>query len=355
MGFIQKAGDTLFRKKRKIRVLIVDDSAFIRNILSKELACDSEIEVVGSAPNPYEARDKIVELKPDVLTLDIEMPRMDGLTFLKKLMHFYPMPVIIVSSLAKEGSRIALEAIDAGAVDVVAKPSSNYSAPEMSLLLIDKIKAAATVKVKQMLKPQKDDSTRHEAIRKKTDKVIAIGASTGGTQAIQKVLMAMPEDAPPIVIVQHMPEYFTRSFADRLNSLCAIEVKEAEDEDQVISGRAIVARGNVHMLLKKERSGGYYVKLKDGPLVSRHRPSVDALFKSVARSAGANAVGVILTGMGSDGADGIKEMHDNGAINVAQDENSCIVYGMPREAVARGGVDHVIPLNMISSKILELI
>jgi two-component system chemotaxis response regulator CheB len=354
MGFIQKAGNSLFHKKRKVKTLVVDDSAFMRGILSKELSFDPDIEVVGVASDPYDARDKIVTLKPDVVTLDIEMPRMDGLTFLKKLMHYYPIPVIIVSSLAKEGSDVALEAIEAGAVDVVCKPKSNALAAETSLLLIDKIKAAAKIKTK-LIQPMQDGvSERLNLVQKNTDKIIVIGASTGGTQALQCVLTAMPENAPPILVVQHMPEYFTNSFAERLDSLCAIEVKEAEDDDRIFSGRAVIARGDIHMLLKKD-SQGYYVRLKEGPFVSRHRPSVDVLFKSAARTAGLHAIGVILTGMGADGAEGMKEMHDKGAVNIAQDEKSCIVYGMPREAVAHGGVDHIVPLNMISRKILDLI
>jgi two-component system chemotaxis response regulator CheB len=338
---------------RKIRVLVVDDSAVVRQIFERELNRDPGIEVIGTAPDPYVARDRIVELKPDVVTLDVEMPRMDGITFLRKLMHHYPLPVIIVSSLTARGGELALEALEAGAVDVMCKPGAAYSVGDMSVQLVDKIKAAARVRV------QKHEATAPTAVRpqlamtRTTNKIVAIGASTGGTQALQRVLMAMPANAPGIVIVQHMPEHFTRSFADRLNELCSITVKEAEDGDTVAPGKALIAPGNFHMLLN--RSGAvYFVNVKKGPLVSRHRPSVDVLFKSVARYAGRNSVGVIMTGMGADGAQGLLEMKTNGASTVAQDEASCIVYGMPREAVALGAADSVVALDAIPRKILEL-
>ena len=338
-----------------IRVLVVDDSAMVREILVKELSRDPAIKVVGTAPDPFVARDKVVNLKPDVLTLDIEMPRMDGITFLRKLMKHAPVPVIVVSSLTPKGGDLALEALDAGAVEVMCKPGPAYSIGDMSVALIDKIKAAATVKVAQktaLAAPAKEEPKRLSMTRT-TNKVIAIGASTGGTEALRDVLMAFPPNAPGAVIVQHMPEHFTRSFAQRLNELCAIEVKEAVDGDRVTPGKALIAPGNFHMLLK--RSGAvYYVQVKMGPLVSRHRPSVDMLFKSVARFAGRNAVGIIMTGMGADGSRGMKEMKDHGAINIAQDEATSVVFGMPKEAIALGAVDHVLPLRRIPAKALEL-
>jgi two-component system, chemotaxis family, protein-glutamate methylesterase/glutaminase len=342
--------------QKKIKVLIVDDSAIVRKIFTQELSRDPEIDVVGSAPDPYIARDKIVELKPDVVTLDIEMPRMDGVTFLRKLMRYYPLPVIIVSSLTPTGGDLALEAMDAGAVEVMCKPGAAYSVGDLSVELIDKIKAAARVTVKK-----KEATAQHTlskqvqtlAMTRTTNKVVAIGASTGGTQALQDVLTALPANAPGIVIVQHMPEHFTRAFANRLNELCKIEVKEAVDGDRVTNGRALIAPGNYHMLM--QRSGAvYYVQVKGGPLVSRHRPSVDVLFKSTARYAGANAVGVIMTGMGRDGAEGMREMHDAGAKCIAQDEASSVVFGMPKEAIALGAVDYIIPLSSISHKILDI-
>lgn len=342
---------------RKIRVLIVDDSAVVRQIFTQELTRDPEIEVVGTAPDPYVARDKIVELKPDVITLDIEMPRMDGVTFLRKLMRHYPLPAIIVSSLTAKGGDLAFEALQAGAVDVMCKPGSSYTVGDMSVELVDKIKAAAHVNVKAraaaVVAAAASGKKPLLAMTRTTNKVIAMGASTGGTEALATVLSTMPANAPGIVIVQHMPELFTRSFAERLNRLCAMEVKEARDGDTVVPGRALLAPGNYHMLLR--RSGAsYYVEVKSGPLVSRHRPSVDVLFKSVARYAGRNAVGVIMTGMGADGADGMKEMHDNGAETVAQDEASCVVFGMPKEAIARGGASHVVPLDRITGMALQL-
>lgn len=339
---------------RKIRVLVVDDSAMVRQIFGSELARDREIEVVGTAPDPYVARDKIVTLKPDVVTLDIEMPRMDGVTFLRKLMRHYPLPVIIVSSLTAKGGELAVEALEAGAVEVMCKPGAAYTVGDMSVELIDKIKAAARVDMSRRVaaKAPSGQSAPRLAMTRTTNKVLAIGASTGGTEALARVLSALPPNAPGIVVVQHMPEFFTRSFADRLNGICAIHVKEATDGDSVAPGKALIAPGNYHMLLR--RSGAnYYVQVKSGPLVSRHRPSVDVLFKSVARYAGRNAIGVIMTGMGADGADGMKEMHDAGAETIAEDESSCVVFGMPKEAIARGGVDHVVPLDRIPQAALQ--
>ncbi|MGQ9610295.1 MAG: protein-glutamate methylesterase/protein-glutamine glutaminase [bacterium] len=336
-----------------IKVLIVDDSAVVREIFSTELSKDPELEVVGTAIDPYIARDKILKLNPHVITLDVEMPRMDGITFLRKLMRYHPLPVIIVSSLTPKGGQLALEALNAGAVDVLCKPGAAYTVGDMSVELIDKIKSAAAVDMRKwmpMVNSEPETSPRLSVI-KTTNKVVAIGASTGGTQALQKVLSALPTNAPGIVIVQHMPEHFTRSFAQRLNEVCAIEVKEAENNDSVIPGRALIAPGNKHMLLR--RSGArYYVEVKTGPLVSRHRPSVEVLFNSVAQSAGQNAIGVIMTGMGADGADGMLKMKQSGAVTIAQDEASCVVFGMPKEAIKRGGVDYVVSLDKIPETIL---
>lgn len=335
----------------KIKVLIVDDSAIVRHVFSTELAKDPELEVVGTAPDPYVARDKIVQLQPQVVILDIEMPRMDGLTFLRKLMHFYPLPVIIVSSLTARGGQLAMEAIDAGAIDVMCKPGSSYSVGDMSETLIAKIKAAAFANVRrQEHKPAISTSARL-AMSKTTDKIVAIGASTGGTQAIERVLIQFPHNGPGTVIVQHMPEHFTRSFADRLNGLCDMEVREARDNDSVIPGVALIAPGNYHMLLR--RSGArYYVQIKTGPLVHHQRPAVEVLFQSVAKYAGANAVGAILTGMGADGADGLKAMRDAGAHTIAQDRESSVVYGMPAEAAKRGGACEILPLDKVAGSLI---
>jgi two-component system chemotaxis response regulator CheB len=340
--------------QKRIRVLIVDDSASVRQVLARELTRDPSIEVVGTAPDPYVARDKIVNLKPDVITLDVEMPRMDGITFLRRLMQYYPLPVIIVSSLTPAGGELAMEAMNAGAVDVMCKPGAAYTVGDMAVELIDKVKAAAAVNVHA-----RSNMALHQppaqrlSLTRTTDKIIAIGASTGGTEALKRTLTVLPPNAPGIIIVQHMPEHFTRSFAQRLNQICAIEVCEAENGMRVTSGKAIIAPGNYHMLLR--RSGAvYFVEVKSGPLVSRHRPSVDVMFKSVARYAGRNAIGIIMTGMGADGADGIAEMHKNGAATIAQDEQSCVVFGMPKEAIARGGIDRVVHLDQIPAVALEL-
>jgi len=337
-----------------IRVLVVDDSAIVRKVFSEELSRDSEIEVVGSAPNPYVARDKIVQLKPDVLTLDVEMPRMDGISFLRKLMRYYPLPTVVVSTLTNKGGELAMEALDAGAVEVMCKPGLGYSVGDMSVELIEKIKAAAQVKLVQSPARTEAELTpvQRLSLAKATDKIIAIGASTGGTQALTKLLQALPVNTPGIIIVQHMPENFTLSFAKRLNEICALEVSEAKDGNLVLPGRVMIAPGNYHMMLN--RSGSRYsVRVKSGPLVNRHRPSVEVLFKSVARSAGANAIGVILTGMGNDGAQGILDMKNEGAFTIAQDEESCIVFGMPKEAIKTGGIDQVKPLQHIPATILK--
>ncbi len=341
-----------------IRVLVVDDSAVVRQTFTKELSRAPGIEVIGSAPDPYIARDKIVKLDPDVITLDIEMPRMDGVTFLRKLMHYHPVPVIIVSSLTPKGGELALEALQAGAIEIMCKPGAAYTVSEMSVELVDKIRAAARAGVQKPFPARSGAASSPAKIPKlamtrTTNKVLAIGASTGGTQALQGVLSTMPGNAPGILVVQHMPEHFTRAFADRLDTICEIDVKEAEDGDSVVPGRALIAPGNFHMLLR--RSGArYFVQVKSGPLVSRHRPSVDVLFKSVARYAGGNAVGAILTGMGGDGAAGMLEMKESGAATIAQDEASCVVFGMPKEAINLGAADFVEPLSAIPQRMLEL-
>lgn len=338
-----------------IKVLIVDDSAVVRNIFSKELSSDPEIEVVGTAPDPYVARDKIVQLRPDVITLDIEMPRMDGITFLRKLMKHYPIPVIVVSSLTQKGSDLAMEALQEGAVEVMCKPGPSYSVGDMSLSLIEKIKAASRVNVKDLVSFRSNSQSKKTlSLTKTTNKIVAIGASTGGTQALEYILTSMPSNAPGIAIVQHMPEKFTKSFAKRLNDICAIEVKEAEQNDRLIPGRALIAPGNMHMVVK--RSGAfYYVEIKSGPLVKRQRPSVEVLFDSVAKYAGKNSIGVILTGMGSDGAEGLLKMREAGAPTIAQDEKSCIVFGMPKVAIKIGAAEKVLDLKDIPEAILSYV
>lgn len=342
-----------------VKVLVVDDSAIVRKVLSEELSRERGIEVVGTAPDPFVARDKIVRLHPDVITLDIEMPRMDGLTFLKKLMRHYPLPVIIVSSLTKKGGKLAVEALSMGALEVISKPSEAYSVGDMSIQLADKIRAVARVDVRRRLStqsetPSTETTTAQTVLSTTTNKIIAIGASTGGTEAIKTVLIGMPPNAPGILVVQHMPAKFTTSFAERLDGLCAINVKEAEDGDSVVNGRALIAPGNYHMLLR--RSGArYYVQVKTGPLVHHQRPSADVLFKSVADYAGSNAIGIILTGMGADGAEGLLKMRESGARTIAQDEQSCVVFGMPKEAIKLGAAEKVLTLSQISKSSLEMV
>ena len=337
----------------KVKVLIVDDSAVVRQTLERELSKDNEIEVVGTAPDPFIARDKIVALKPEILLLDIEMPKMDGITFLRKLMKYYPLPVIIVSSLTPKGGELACEAVEAGAVEVLCKPGASYSIGDLTDELIEKIKVCSKIKPHIPLKALEKPPPSKLSLTRTTHKIIAIGASTGGTEALKEVLTALPPNSPGIVIVQHMPEHFTKSFAERLNTQCNIEVKEAENGDSVIPSRALIAPGNRHMMLR--RSGAqYYVEVVEGPLVNRHRPSVDVLFKSVAKYAGKNAVGVILTGMGADGAKGLLEMKQAGAATIGQNEQSSVVYGMPKVAYELGGVDFVEPLNKIAEKALIL-
>lgn len=340
---------------KKIRVLIVDDSAIVRKVFSEELSKYPDIEIIGTAPDPFVARDKIVALQPDVITLDIEMPRMDGLTFLRKLMKYHPLPTIIVSSLTPKGGKLTLEAMEIGAVDVIAKPGGSYTVGNMSAQLVEKIRAASFAKiVKKDLGGHEPDQTPLKALAQTSYKVIAIGASTGGTEALKTVLTKLPANAPGIVIVQHMPANFTAAFADRLDSLCQITVKEARDNDSVVPGLALIAPGNFHMILR--RSGArYYVEVKTGPMVHHQRPAVDILFKSAAKYAGANAIGVILTGMGADGAKGLLEMKNAGAETIAQDENSCVVFGMPKEAIKMGAADKVLPLDKIPIEMMRMV
>jgi two-component system chemotaxis response regulator CheB len=340
-----------------IRVLIVDDSAVVRKVLTEELSRERGIEVIGTAPDPYVARDKIVQLKPDVVTLDIEMPRMDGLTFLKKLMKHYPLPVIVVSSLTQKGGTMAMEALASGAMEVISKPTAAYCVGDMGLQLADKIRAVAHIDFNHSVRSTPAPAApinQNMALGQTTNKVLALGASTGGTEAIRTVLSTLPPNAPGMVIVQHMPAKFTTSFAQRLDSLSQIRVKEASNGDTVVNGLALLAPGNFHMLLKRSGSR-YYVEVKKGPLVHHQRPAVDVLFRSVAKTAGANAVGIIMTGMGADGAAGMLEMNSAGARTIAQDERTCVVFGMPKEAIKAGGVDKTVPLAEISRTALEMV
>lgn len=346
---------------KKIRVLVIDDSAVVRNILTAELSKDPEIEVIASVIDPFAAREKIVELNPDVITLDVEMPRMDGITFLEKLMKYHPMPVIVLSSLTPKGCETALRAIELGAIEVMHKPELDlsYKLNEMILILGDKIKAAAAAKYRfEGLKIERGAVAKAvkqgapTAMIKTTDKIVAIGASTGGTEAIREVLRELPPSFPGILIVQHMPENFTKTFAQSLDKQCQMEVKEAQDGDSVRQGLVLIARGNYHMLLR--RSGArYFVAVKQGPLVCRQRPSVEVFFDSVAQVAGKNAIGVIMTGMGNDGAYGLLHMRQAGAYTIAQDEKSCVVYGMPMEAVKLGAVEEIITLDKIALELIK--
>lgn len=352
----------------KIRVLIVDDSALIRGVLKEIINSQSDMEAVGAAPDPYVAREMIKQLKPDVLTLDVEMPKMDGLDFLERLMRLHPMPVVMVSTLTEQGSDITFRALELGAVDFFTKPKMDIhrGMQEYGEQITEKIRAAASARVRR-LPPGKlatnappanthaESTLASTALSSRTagtEKLILIGASTGGTEAIKEVLMQMPPDCPGILITQHMPEAFTKSFANRLNGLCKITVKEAEHGERVLPGHAYIAPGHSHLLLK--RSGANYVcELSQAPPVNRHRPSVDVLFRSGAGCAGMNIIGVILTGMGKDGAAGMLEMKQAGAYNLAQDEASCVVFGMPKEAIAVGAAHEVVPLADISRRILR--
>jgi two-component system chemotaxis response regulator CheB len=339
---------------QKTRVLIVDDSAIVRKILSEALSCEPDIEVVGTAPDPYVARDKILSLDPDVLTLDIEMPRMDGLTFLHKLMQYHPMPVVVISSLAQPSCRVALTALETGAVEVLAKPGGPYSVGELRHGLAQKVRVAAAARLSRPSANRPTAAVAAPAMAPAPlapDAVIAIGASTGGTEAIAAVLSSMPASTPGVLIAQHIPPGFSRAFANRLNEICAVEVREAKDGDIVHPGLALVAPGDFHLLLRK--SGGRNIAVvKTGPRVCYQRPAVDVLFYSVAEAAGANAVGVLLTGMGSDGAQGLLRMRQAGAHTIAQDEATCVVFGMPREAIHLGGAVQVLPLGAIAQGIL---
>lgn len=349
----------------KIKVLVVDDSAMVRQTMQEILDSDPQIEVVGTAADPFVAAKRMEEVVPDVISLDVEMPRMDGITFLKKLMSQHPIPVVICSTLTEEGAETTLKALEYGAVEIITKPKvgTRQFLEESRIRICDAIKAAAKAQVKKLVastlkvEPKLSaDAVIPEppsrAMVQTTEKVVVVGASTGGTEALRVFLEAMPRDCPGIAIVQHMPERFTAAFAQRLNSLCRITVKEARDNDSILRGQALIAPGNMHMLLK--RSGArYYVEVKDGPLVRRHRPSVDVLFRSAARYAARNAVGVIMTGMGDDGALGMKEMFDAGACTMAQDEASCVVYGMPQEAVKLGGVHKVLPLQSLAMAVVR--
>lgn len=349
----------------KIKILVVDDSAMVRKMLSMELAKDSAIEVLDTAVDPYVARDKIIELKPDVVLLDVEMPRMDGITFLRKLMRYYPSRVIIVSSLAKSGGEVALAAIEYGAMDVMAKPSVSYSVSEMIEQLIDKIKEVAQIpmwRVQEIAKRKlaaldtnevfNRDKKIGQAMIKTTNKIIAIGASTGGTVAIREILQSLPSNTPPIVIVQHMPEYFTKSFAEGLDKVCSMKVKEAEDNEILSVGKALIAPGNYHLSVK--RSGAvYYSKISQEERIFHQRPAVEVLFNSLAKCAGKNSIGVILTGMGKDGARGLLNMKNEGAFTISQDERTSIVFGMPKEAIEIGAVDSVKPIGSIAGEILK--
>jgi two-component system chemotaxis response regulator CheB len=342
---------------KKIKVLIVDDSAIVRKVFSQELSKYPDIEIVGTAPDPFVARDKILKLKPDVITLDVEMPRMDGVTFLRKLMKYYPIPVIIVSSLTQKGGKLTLEALDIGAVEVIAKPGGSFSVGDMSGQLLEKIRAASKVRMSRENKNSRPESEKAEpmkALAETSHKIIAIGASTGGTEALKEVLSKMPVNSPGILVVQHMPAKFTSAFAERLDSLCQIRVREAKDGDSVTPGTALIAPGNLHMILR--RSGArYYVEVKNGPMGHHQRPAVDILFKSTAKYAGPNSIGAILTGMGVDGAAGLLEMRQAGAGTIAQDENTCVVFGMPKESIKLGAVDKVVPIYKVAHEIIKMV
>lgn len=334
----------------KIRVLIVDDSPVVRDIFSRELARDPDIEIVGVAPDPYVARDLIVLHDPDVVTLDIEMPRMDGLTFLRKLMRHHPVPVVVVSSLSTSGGEIAISALEAGAVEVMCKRGGSGMVGDLAVELRDKVKAAASAKI---AKSGEAAPIMRLAQAGPSNHLVVIGASTGGTRALHQILGALPGDAPAMAIVQHMPENFTRAFAQRLNSISAMEVKEAVDGDRLASGRALIAPGDKHMVIRNS-GASLYVEVRHGPLVSRHRPSVDVLFKSAAQAAGDLAIGVLLTGMGKDGASGLKALRDAGAGTIAQDEATSTVFGMPKEAILLGAAAKILPLDGIPAGLLAM-
>ena len=344
-----------------IKVLIVDDSAFVRKLLSEELNKQQDIEVVGTAMNPYIAREKIVKLKPDVLTLDLEMPRMDGLSFLSKLMKHFPMQVVVVSSLTPKNSQNAINALRLGAVEVLCKPGSAYSTQDITKDIVKAVRVAAQAKFDKTVhtpsatgdvKRSKPQLIEEASLVHTTNKLLAIGASTGGTRALEAVLTQLPANMPGIVIVQHMPPVFTKSFAERLDSICNLNVKEAEDNDLVRPGQALIAPGNYHMLVDKV-GAKYYARIKQGPPVHHQRPSVDVMFNSIAQNVGVNAMGVILTGMGADGAKGLLAMKQKGSYTIGQDEETSVVYGMPKEAYKLGAVDDVLPLQKIPDAIIK--
>ena len=353
------------KRKGRVKVLIVDDSAVIRQTLEKVLESDRGLEVIGTAADPYIAAQKIQKEVPDVITLDVEMPRMDGLTFLQKIMTQHPIPVVICSALTEKGAETTLKAMELGAVDIIQKPRLGAKGflEESKIRITDAVKAASKAKLHLLKRSFIDVSpkltadavilrTRSQAMIQTTDRVVVLGASTGGTEAIRVFLEALPLDAPGMVIVQHMPETFTKAFAGRLDTTCRVTVKEAENGDSVIQGRVLIAPGNLHTLLK--RSGAkYYVEIKNGPLVSRHRPSVDVLFRSAARYAGSNTIAIIMTGMGDDGARGMLEIKQSGGYTIAQDEASCVVYGMPKEAVKLGAAQKVVSLNSLPNALIR--
>lgn len=355
------------KSKKKIKVLVVDDSSVVRQTLSSILESDRGIKVIATAGNPYIAVNKIRKEEPDVITLDIQMPRMDGITFLQRIMGQHPIPVVICSSLTEKNSALALKAMQTGAVEIIQKPKvgTKKFLEESKVLITDAVKAAARARVDKVAAeapvPMVTPKLLADAVLAKpkshammvtTDKVIVVGASTGGTEALRTFISGMPMDSPGMVIVQHMPEHFTTSFAHHLDQISSVTVKEAENGDTLIRGRVLLAPGNRHSMIR--RSGArYYVEVRDGPLVCRHRPSVDVLFRSAARYAGSNAVGVIMTGMGDDGARGMKELKDAGARTIAQDEKTCVVFGMPQEAIKLGGVDKVLPLGRIAIEVVR--
>ncbi|MDQ7014148.1 MAG: chemotaxis response regulator protein-glutamate methylesterase [Planctomycetota bacterium] len=344
-----------------VRVLIVDDSSIVRRVLTEQLSRQPDIEVVGTAPDPYIAREKILALSPDVITLDIEMPRMDGLSFLKKLMKYHPVPAIILSSIAGRGSDMAIECLEAGAVDVLSKPNGSTSVGAVAARLGDIIRGIRDVRVgcinasrsDSAIKTVSPPSTSSSPSNTRPSRsIIAIGASTGGTEALRDVLAKLPSDLPGIVIVQHMPAGFTGAFARRLNGLCQMEVREAVDGDHICSGTALIAPGDTQMKVVRN-DAGWGVRVFDGPRVCRHKPSVEVLFTSVAEAAGKHATGIIMTGMGNDGARGLRTMKDAGAYTIAQDEKSCVVFGMPREAIEAGGATDIVPLDKIARRVIE--
>lgn len=348
-------------KKRKLKVLVIDDSALIRGVMKEIINREKDMECVGAAPDPLEAREMIKVLNPDLITLDVEMPKMDGMEFLEKLMRLRPMPVLMVSTLTERGAEVTLRSLELGAVDFVSKPKLDIvrGMEGAAAEITDKIREVAQARVRKTVISPEQEKYSADAILpsvagrySSTEKLIIIGASTGGTEAIREILTKLPADAPGVLVTQHMPEHFTKSFAERLNTLCKITVKEAEHNERVLPGHAYIAPGNWHMLLR--RSGAnYVVNLDQGQLVNRHRPSVDVLFRSAANVAGANAIGVILTGMGKDGVQGLLEMKQAGSHTLAQDEQTCVIFGMPKEAIAAGAVTEVLPLQNIARRTME--